>query len=386
MLDQLLRAKGTGDDRLSNPSAFVLRMTYGRQYFQFKPDWHFWILVVILRKFFIAITAVVFSKNSSFQMAACLMIMFLAYSAQMVVRPYMSAGEYDTVLSSHAESSFKSAIHSRLRQSIKGIEARGRKKVRKNLLTFDGTLDRSAILGILTGWLFNYNTVEQIMIFASVIVCLMGIMYQANTTSSFYPGALDGVTAVVMITIIAAIVYFFVVVVTEMWILYDEDNRERRQKQAASSRKNLGDKEKSKSGASNRLVNSEGLVETGTLDNVMNPLLLNAQRGATSKATSASVYDSLIAQQPYAPSQEMWEIFRSEYSDLVSALKLANSESSELRIKVESIDDEVRAVEVKRVVLSSIEKKTFSSSTRAPASPITFTTTKAAFSPTEASK
>jgi hypothetical protein len=93
MLDQLLKAKGTGDDKLSNPMAFELRQTYGRSYFQFKPDFCMWILAIILRKFFISITAVVFAKNSSFQMAACLLIMFLAYSAQMMARPYMNAGE-----------------------------------------------------------------------------------------------------------------------------------------------------------------------------------------------------------------------------------------------------------------------------------------------------
>ena len=43
------------------------------------------------------------------------------------------------------------------------------------------------------------------MIFCAVIVCLMAIMYQANSSSSFYPGALDGVTAVVMITIVSAL-------------------------------------------------------------------------------------------------------------------------------------------------------------------------------------
>jgi hypothetical protein len=50
MLDQLLRAKGTGDDRLSNPKAFELRITYGRNWFQFKPDRCYWILVILLRK------------------------------------------------------------------------------------------------------------------------------------------------------------------------------------------------------------------------------------------------------------------------------------------------------------------------------------------------
>jgi hypothetical protein len=50
MLDQLLRAKKTGDDRLSNPRAFDLRTTYGRNWFQFKPDRCYWILVILLRK------------------------------------------------------------------------------------------------------------------------------------------------------------------------------------------------------------------------------------------------------------------------------------------------------------------------------------------------
>ena len=155
MLDQLLRAKGVGDDRLTNPHAFTLRMTYGRQYFQFKPDFSMWILAVILRKFFISITAVVFSKNSSFQMAACLLIMFLAYSAQMMVRPYLSPGEYDGVLKSHAESAFTNAVHARLRNVIASIETRGKKKARKNLLNFEGQIDRAALLGVLTGWLFK---------------------------------------------------------------------------------------------------------------------------------------------------------------------------------------------------------------------------------------
>ena len=36
MEDQLLRAKGTGDDPLSNPHAYRFRRMYGRTYYQFK--------------------------------------------------------------------------------------------------------------------------------------------------------------------------------------------------------------------------------------------------------------------------------------------------------------------------------------------------------------
>lgn len=37
MQDQLLRAKGSGSDRLSNPLAYNFRKSYGRTYYMFKP-------------------------------------------------------------------------------------------------------------------------------------------------------------------------------------------------------------------------------------------------------------------------------------------------------------------------------------------------------------
>jgi hypothetical protein len=320
MLDQLLRAKGTGDDRLSNPNAFELRMTYGRQYFQFKPDQYFWILAVILRKFFISVTAVVFSKNSSFQMAACLLVMFLAYSAQVMVRPYLSAAEFDDVIKAHLESSYTSAIHARLRTQIAKIESRGKKKVRKNLLSFDGTVDRSAILGVLTGWFFNYNTIEQIMIFCAVIVCLMGIMYQANTSSVFYPGALDGVTAVVMITIIFAIVYYITVVVTEMVILYNEDHN---RKIAERTKTRKGDEKSKKSQQSGRLVNEDGEINTGRMDAMMNPLFLNQNDNSSKGSNGGS--GGAIAQMNTPPPVELWQVFRQEYLDMQRALGGSNT-------------------------------------------------------------
>jgi len=342
MLDQLLRAKGTGDDRLTNPNAFELRMTYGRQYFQFKPDQYFWILAVILRKFFISITAVVFSKNSSFQMAACLLVMFLAYSAQVMVRPYLSAAEFDDVIKAHIESSYTSAIHARLRVQIAKIESRGKKKVRKNLLSFDGTVDRSAILGVLTGWFFNYNTIEQIMIFCAVIVCLMGIMYQANSASVFYPGALDGVTAVVMITIIFAIVYYVTVVVTEMVILYNEDHN---RKIAERTKSRKGDEKTKKSQQSGRLVNEDGEINTGRMDAMMNPLFLNTDSNKSSSGSSGGSAGA-IAQMNAPPPVELWQVFRQEYLDMqrlisntgnsngVSSSPIADSVSAEFPSKV----------------------------------------------------
>jgi len=247
-------------------------------------------------------------------MAACLLVMFLAYSAQVMVRPYLSAAEFDDVIKAHIESSYTSAIHARLRAQIVKIESRGKKKVRKNLLSFDGTVDRSAILGVLTGWFFNYNTIEQIMIFCAVIVCLMGIMYQANTSSVFYPGALDGVTAVVMITIIFAIFYYFTVVITEMVILYNEDHN---RKIAERTKSRKGMEKAKKSQQSGRLVTADGEINTGRMDAMVNPLFLNQNESTfSSNGGTGSDSGTAIAQMSTPPPIELWDVFRQEYLDM----------------------------------------------------------------------
>ena len=51
MEDQLLRAKGTGEDRLTNPHAYEFRKMFSRAYFQFRPDYCLWIVMILTRKF-----------------------------------------------------------------------------------------------------------------------------------------------------------------------------------------------------------------------------------------------------------------------------------------------------------------------------------------------
>ena len=82
MEDQLLRAKGLGEDRLTNPHAYTLRKAFGRTYFQFRPDVSFWIIVILARKAFIAVAIVAFNRDATFQLAACLFILQCAYALQ----------------------------------------------------------------------------------------------------------------------------------------------------------------------------------------------------------------------------------------------------------------------------------------------------------------
>jgi hypothetical protein len=80
--DQLLRALGTGWDKLTNPHALWLRQSYGRSYYQFKPSHYYWVTVIVARKFGISTAALLFRMNPRLQLAAVLFVLFLAYAAQ----------------------------------------------------------------------------------------------------------------------------------------------------------------------------------------------------------------------------------------------------------------------------------------------------------------
>jgi hypothetical protein len=175
--------------------------------------------------------------------------------------------------------------------------------------------------------------VEEIMLFAAVIVCLMGIMYQANELSSYYPESKDSVTAVVLGVIIIAIVYFFVVLITEIVVLYNEDARARQLARLAKAGK-LKAAAKADSGAAagsgkGRLVDDAGEINTGKMDTQMNPLFLNNTGGATLAADATGI-DAIMAQRT-PPPQELWILFQQGYSDMHKQLEAANTQLAEAK-------------------------------------------------------
>ncbi len=119
----------------------------------------FWSLIIVIRKFCIVITYLMFRTNPHFQLAASLLIMFLAYALQVKNQPYMSPSQFENVLHKHTIAAVTSPLHQRLKLTLASIESRGHKRVRRNVLTATGHIDPRAALGILGSWLFDYNTV-----------------------------------------------------------------------------------------------------------------------------------------------------------------------------------------------------------------------------------
>jgi hypothetical protein len=218
MLDQLLRAKNSGNSRFTNPTAYDVRKSYSRLYYQFKPDFFWWSIIIISRKFFIAITAVMFSSNVAFQMASCLLILFISYVLQTKFNPFMSYTDYEQVLKDNENAGAWSTLHSKLNIIIRSIEMQGRRKFYKNtIITKNGSINRSALLLAAGAWMFNYNTVEAIMLFCGVIVSLLGLMYQSQS-ELYDKSSRDAISGLVIFVISSSIIYLAAVFGVEIYI------------------------------------------------------------------------------------------------------------------------------------------------------------------------
>ena len=360
MQDQLLRAKGTGNDRLTNPHALGFRKRWGRLYHQFKPDFFYWILMILGRKASIVIVQVIFNRNASYQLASIVIILVVSYGLQATCSPYMSPGDHENVIRDHLAASYTSALHARLRETLAGIESRGKKASRKNLMDYNGRIDRSALLSVLGSYLFNYNTVECVTLFSLIIVAITGLMFQSQSLD-VYGGSKTAslATANTIIVMVAlTLTYVAVVLGTDVVLNMTARQREAALLQKRRSSKNLGRKGVDGAGSPiGKAMSSRELAAMTAVDTSFNPLHAKGAAAAAAAAGGAgdkaaalaaatgggemadvsaarSVLDALAAS-PEPPTRDMWRAYTSASSALTSQVDALSAEIARMRLELE---------------------------------------------------
>ena len=250
------------------------------------------------------------------------------------------------MLRDHAEASFSSAMHARIRASIAGIESRGRKRTRRNLMDHNGTVDRGALLGVLTSWAFDHNTVESTLLFAAAMVCVMGLLFEsAALLSGTFGGAQAAVQDVTLAVIILAVLYYLAVLVMEVYVLTTERAREAallrqrrgsRSKAGGSSKDVLTGSNASSPGASKRNLP----VQTGMVDVALNPLFTSASSGDNSAALEAAArsgaaIDAVRAFSSSVPPLELWRVIAASYESLDTRQAALAAELAATKIALE---------------------------------------------------
>ena len=74
--------------QFTNP-VYRVRMRYKKIYEDFKPEFYYWRITLMARKFFLAGTTLYFNRSPMFQASTAIGILFIAYVLQARFKPYL---------------------------------------------------------------------------------------------------------------------------------------------------------------------------------------------------------------------------------------------------------------------------------------------------------
>jgi hypothetical protein len=235
MNDQYLRCMGTGSRKETNKSYFNHRLRFATLYFKFKPKYYWWILLIVFRKLCIVSFTLLFHVNATMQLSMILLIMFLSYTAQIKYSPYLSRADYEDILGEMTEEDYQGLVgpygtcpqpkgigyDAMLEEkTLKGEYAMTRvsttamlqDKLKKGGISSE---DLKAFGGLALKALFDYNTVEAVLLFCAILVCLFGIMFASEFSGPGEP-LYERLGELTLAVIGVSLTYYFLVVWTEV--------------------------------------------------------------------------------------------------------------------------------------------------------------------------
>jgi hypothetical protein len=117
LADQSLRVHDKGNDYASNRN-YAFRRACGQMYSMFQPQYHMWAILMLFRKLLLCAVSVLFKENPTYQLAATLALMFVAFILQVKASPYLDAREKAKLMRVQAEKNILSEILRLERQSL----------------------------------------------------------------------------------------------------------------------------------------------------------------------------------------------------------------------------------------------------------------------------
>jgi hypothetical protein len=178
-------------------------------------------------------------------------------------------------------------------------------------MTLTGKIDRTALFRAVGSWIFNYNTVESTMLFCSVIICLMGIMYQSTTIISGNDSSgRDAITGVIMSVMVVSITYLASVFGIEIYIAMNNNK--------TTTNKHIMRSSKDEKSIRNLSSNSD-IPDISTSET--NPLMVS-----NTFKTQFNIDDFTDP-----PPAQIWAIFRQMFSQQSENIKDLTTENLELK-------------------------------------------------------
>ena len=204
----MLAAGKANNSDYEKQSITRFRMLYNRLYYQFKPEYFYWIFFILIRKFCLSVSAVIFRENTVFLLALYLLILFCCYTLNVNYKPYMSTSEYPDIVEK-----YQHVLSMNQRETAGQTRRSFAPNIRK--LGGDDPIFKAKTATI--EFFNNYNTVESYLLFSAIMVAIAAIMFESDQLSEVERDSL----AYLVISIVAvSLGYFAFVLFTELWIAF----------------------------------------------------------------------------------------------------------------------------------------------------------------------
>jgi hypothetical protein len=283
-MDQLLRAHGLGETRdtavdnaaevvttrkrccrSTSKRTYKLRKKYNMLYYHFKPGKVYWMFVILVRKFLVAMCALMFRANVGFMLSIMLLILFGNYVLVIKHRPFMSSMERHRVIVEHTKKALEAEeminrgtlsteisgdamLHMEIRNAIHRLKDEIREKDR---VQQRGTNNKHRVVKSLDGlknsrgedvalkerdqkYYFDYNTLDQVLIACSIFLCVIGLMFESNQFYAVDKNPLSNTTGMIILNedsafyyttvmifasliLFGSLLYYATVFITEVW-------------------------------------------------------------------------------------------------------------------------------------------------------------------------
>ncbi|KAA0150122.1 hypothetical protein FNF28_07293 [Cafeteria roenbergensis] len=343
--DQVCRALAARDPRYKTreymtEEVWLFRRKYNRLYYLFRPGKAtYWIALILLRKFLIAFTALMFRSTPSYQLAFSLLVMFGAYALQVRNLPYMSPSDYDRTVRHHllqagiADTLHTRSDHWRIREEMTAVEEAYNPGGARTGAWRDAALgaavadleeDKATNVSFAM-FLVDYNAVESVLLACGVLVNLSGIMFLSNRFNdpelmSYYTEEYDQLAIAVATLILLSCVYFGLLLAFEVFFMLNPERaawcvalcttRAKREKMA---KKISGEDDKTKARA------SAGAGGKTVGDFHMEQSMLVSSRAASDAANADFASGAL--ESDALPTEKQWEAVQAQLQSKIRAAK-----------------------------------------------------------------
>merc|ERR1712023_390952 len=177
--DQLLAAQDRGDKPETNVN-FAFRHRYSSMYKNYKPQYWGWSIIVLSKKLAVCFTGLMFRRNPSFQLAVALMVLFVAFTLQVLNKPFMSMDERADFVRLASRRDFERGDRMLRKMAAFGDQSEIERAKKRLAMEEQAQLTIARALTIASRYFVNYNDVEAVFLGCAIYVCLAGVMFSSG--------------------------------------------------------------------------------------------------------------------------------------------------------------------------------------------------------------